>query len=94
MSAPVNDPSPPITTSASIPFLIRFTAASSLPALVLNVVDLALPITVPPYLFSKAQTNNTIDNKPRTSSHPSSLIFSGGITATNLAYSVLPTFLD
>jgi len=48
-SAPVKLPSPPTTTKASIPFLIRFKAALVLPSLVLKARHLAVPITVPPY---------------------------------------------
>lgn len=52
-SAPVNEPSPPQTTNASIPSLIRLNAAANLPSLVLNSLDLAVPIKVPPCKLSK-----------------------------------------
>ncbi|KAH3679936.1 hypothetical protein WICMUC_000679 [Wickerhamomyces mucosus] len=57
-SAPVNEPSPPQTTSASIPLVIIFFAPANLPHLSLNSAQRAVPIRVPPSA-----------NQPLTSSH-------------------------
>jgi len=48
-SAPVREPSPPHTTSASIPSLIRLYAAIRRPSGVRNAFERAVPISVPPY---------------------------------------------
>ena len=48
-SAPVREPSPPHTASASIPSLIRLYAAIRRPSWVRNVCERAVPISVPPY---------------------------------------------
>jgi hypothetical protein len=48
ISAPVRDPSPPHTTIASIPSVIRLSAAASLPSGVRNAAERAVPISVPP----------------------------------------------
>jgi hypothetical protein len=48
-SAPVREPSPPHTTNASMPSLIRLYAAVRRPSGVLNVCERAVPMRVPPY---------------------------------------------
>lgn len=48
-SAPVKEPSPPHTTSASMPSLMRLYAAVCRPSCVLKVIDRAVPMRVPPY---------------------------------------------
>ena len=47
-SAPVRDPSPPHTTRASIPSMIKLCAAVRRPSGVLKATDRAVPIKVPP----------------------------------------------
>ena len=47
-SAPVKEPSPPQTTSISIPSLTILCAADSRPSRVLNAAERAVPINVPP----------------------------------------------
>lgn len=49
-SAPVSEPSPPQTTNASIPSLMRLCAAAVRPSMVRNAADRAVPISVPPYV--------------------------------------------
>ena len=58
-SAPVSDPSPPQTTSASIPCLTKFNTAFRRPSISRNAAHRAVPMSVPP-----AAKN------PRMSSHP------------------------
>jgi hypothetical protein len=47
-SAPVNEPSPPQTIKASIPFLIKLYAALNLPLRSRKDLQRAVPISVPP----------------------------------------------
>lgn len=51
-SAPVSEPSPPQTTSASMPSLIRLCAAVRRPSCVRNATERAVPMSVPPYAGS------------------------------------------
>ncbi len=48
-SAPVREPSPPQTASASMPSLIRLYAALRRPSGVRNACERAVPMRVPPY---------------------------------------------
>ena len=48
-SAPVSEPSPPQMTSASMPSLMRLYAAARRPSGVRNVLERAVPMSVPPY---------------------------------------------
>lgn len=50
-SAPVREPSPPHTASASIPSLIRLYAAIRRPSGVRNACERAVPMSVPPYSY-------------------------------------------
>ena len=49
-SAPVREPSPPHTTSESMPSMIRLFAAARRPSWVRNAVERAVPMRVPPLM--------------------------------------------
>src|SRR5260221_10216063 len=81
LSAPVRLPSPPQTTRASMPSLIRLYAAVVRPSIVRKVLLLAVPITVPPYrgstelVISGDQETHTSPIHPLTSSHPTRTMY-------------------